>query len=719
MKKRTLVVTAFALSFLAGCGDKGTDNNAASSQSKRIDYKVDHQAALLRALPSKAVAYTRIPSLVGMMTTPQADALYPAISNKALQTQSLSILEGIDKNLLSKIEDPQLRELISLFVNKQTAPLEMAVLAASSITPELLLQTKINLADIDELKSLLEQIVAVSQNQLLLAEGPDAEGNFKIAVGPFAAYGYFDLSTKDFVVYGGPTVTESNLTKYRDGSLKKRDDLKTFEAQFDATGSGFAYWMDADKLWTNLSPMAPPTLRPQLEQLNVQDMKFFYMGSASKDGHGSMRMHLQYKEEGDNLFYFPASKPALDVKVAMPLDFAITLPMPNQQHLAQIVKLDEQFNDSPTLGAEIAGARETLKTEFQLDLDQLLAAFGGSFSIVGDKAGTWVSLPIQNSEGFDSLIEITQKKLGATLTKTNVSGVEIAHYIFPSLTKLALDMAGDDAVKDEVPEWAMQLLSGENIHLYGVREGDNLILASLPQTLIARERHKSNTTIAQWSQSQAMSRNESTVSIAANAENLPRKAYHMYLAAIQSLSDIAGVEPNLVALPLAEDLGLADSGRLGMALNTGKTSTSLTFEYDQTPMDYLSGGNAVATVAVMGVLAAVAIPAYQDYTYRARVSGALFAASQLKFELLEYYIENGALPSTESGEYFEVENDEAAIYFDPEAGVIKIVYAEGVDGGLSGAELNLVPVVSDGDSIEWVCSNVSVTENWLPSDCRN
>ena len=50
-------------------------------------------------------------------------------------------------------------------------------------------------------------------------------------------------------------------------------------------------------------------------------------------------------------------------------------------------------------------------------------------------------------------------------------------------------------------------------------------------------------------------------------------------------------------------------------------------------------------VAIIGILAAIALPAYQDYTIRARVSEGIMAAGGCKAAVAEYTASNGALPA--------------------------------------------------------------------------
>jgi type IV pilus assembly protein PilA len=53
-------------------------------------------------------------------------------------------------------------------------------------------------------------------------------------------------------------------------------------------------------------------------------------------------------------------------------------------------------------------------------------------------------------------------------------------------------------------------------------------------------------------------------------------------------------------------------------------------------------------IAIVGILAAVALPAYQDYTVRARISEPLALLGAAKNSVIEYYVSNGILPATAS-----------------------------------------------------------------------
>lgn len=300
-----------------------------------------------------------------------------------------------------------------------------------------------------------------------------------------------------------------------------------------------------------------------------------------------------------------------------------------------------------------------------------------------------------------------------------MQGVEIAHYTFPSLAKLAMQFDDEaDLSSVEGGEALMQVFWGANTHLYMVREGKNLIVSTLPQVLIARDRNKTKATVSTWLNEQKVDISSSVFSLTADVDELPKKAYHLYLSGVQSFSDIAGVEPNLMSLPLAEDLGLADSGRAGLAIDTGENHLSLNLNYSQSPLDLFFGGHTLTMVAVMGVLAAVALPAYQDYTIRAKGAEAFVMASQIKLEVAEFYRSEGRFPNENEAQEFAVTVATHNVWFDPESNSIFIDYG-GAIPQIAGTRVVLSPLAGESGQIDWHCFSETVPQQYLPSTCRN
>ena len=126
-------------------------------------------------------------------------------------------------------------------------------------------------------------------------------------------------------------------------------------------------------------------------------------------------------------------------------------------------------------------------------------------------------------------------------------------------------------------------------------------------------------------------------------------------------------------------------------------------------------------VAIIGILAAVAIPAYQDYTKRAHVTEGLSLASAAKTSVTEFYNSKGRLPagnvSAGLATNTSIAGNAVTSVTVSAAGVINIAYNAKVDAA---AVLNLSPTTGAG-GIVWRCfvtSGNSLKAQWLPSSCR-
>ncbi len=109
-------------------------------------------------------------------------------------------------------------------------------------------------------------------------------------------------------------------------------------------------------------------------------------------------------------------------------------------------------------------------------------------------------------------------------------------------------------------------------------------------------------------------------------------------------------------------------------------------------------------VAIIGILSALAVPAYQNYTIRAQVTEGLTLAEGWKAAILEYYAYNGAWPSQSdlTGTSQSVGKYETNITVN--SGVIQITYGgTQANQAINGAVLTLVPYTNDNDDVLWQC----------------
>jgi len=141
-------------------------------------------------------------------------------------------------------------------------------------------------------------------------------------------------------------------------------------------------------------------------------------------------------------------------------------------------------------------------------------------------------------------------------------------------------------------------------------------------------------------------------------------------------------------------------------------------------------------IAIIGILAAIALPAYQDYTVRAKVSEGAIAASAIKVGVTEMFADDGvaglaAYDLVIQADQANLITDKiSAVAVNPANGVITITMA-GI-AQLNGADvLAFVPqiggaAISDANSagsVEWICAAAdgaptTIDPKFLPANCR-
>lgn len=129
-------------------------------------------------------------------------------------------------------------------------------------------------------------------------------------------------------------------------------------------------------------------------------------------------------------------------------------------------------------------------------------------------------------------------------------------------------------------------------------------------------------------------------------------------------------------------------------------------------------------IAIIGILAAIALPAYQDYTARAQATEGFKTTSGLQTDIGVVYADKGdiAAAATDEGVVKTKENLEGK-YFSKggvtvtTAGAIELTFDKGAN---SGEKLILTPTLNSaaGQISKWTCSGFTKPQR-LPSSCKN
>ena len=126
-------------------------------------------------------------------------------------------------------------------------------------------------------------------------------------------------------------------------------------------------------------------------------------------------------------------------------------------------------------------------------------------------------------------------------------------------------------------------------------------------------------------------------------------------------------------------------------------------------------------VEIIGILAAIAIPAYQDYTIRSQVSEGLNLSAGAKAAISEYFMDSGNFPASNGDAGLEAAGNIRGNYVTSVnvsgAGIITVTYGNQANTAIATQNLTLTPSANAG-SVSWTCLRGSLAAKHVPSACR-
>ena len=125
-------------------------------------------------------------------------------------------------------------------------------------------------------------------------------------------------------------------------------------------------------------------------------------------------------------------------------------------------------------------------------------------------------------------------------------------------------------------------------------------------------------------------------------------------------------------------------------------------------------------IAIIGILAAIALPAYQDYVARSQASEALKATSGVQADVATWLADRNAFPAAGSPVHTTTANLDGR-YFAPNGvvlgdgdGVITVTFDAGANAGQT---VTLTPTNNNGQISRWDCAG-TIDANRLPASCQ-
>ncbi|OAB60588.1 hypothetical protein AY599_13485 [Leptolyngbya valderiana BDU 20041] len=717
---RKLLLTALtALTLLViGCDQGNIDADErlpAASVESSWDAALADSAGLIDVLPESTLAYVRIPTLWGLLAAPKAGALESALGSPANRDTVMALQARIPEVMEEEFGD--FAPLISLLLSTLRSPLEIALVGEGPqpLWADLVIEARLAMESVDELNALLGQYSAPnSPFQQLQAASADQPG--QLLVGLFTMFYDYDADTQRVRIVGGMSAGINTFEQAQSWTASSETALKAREQRVDDSGHGLMVWADGTRLMPALEQMASPDDLAELRELGVLGLKEFALAYGSQRGKARLSLIARGEEGPIWDFGLPAQTPS-GVTVSGEADYIAGWVTPDFAWIESVWRAL-----SPAAETQIKEANEMAVETTGIGLAGWVDAIAGRWTLIGDDSGTYMVHEPVAPEAWSTLIEGLSERFEVRQTETIHAGQRLRHLTIPGLS--VPDMLPDaDDMQEQVARFVMERMMAVGTHVHWMEDSQGRrVLAAVPQILRDRLALAGETRVDEWLNGAGVDQSTAAVFSAIEVADAPMRNYYSYLTLLQALGDILDTEVDLNGFPSAHELGLADHGSVGMELRYSDGTLGLGLVFENHPGDVMySGAGGLTGIALVGILAAIAIPAYQDYAERARSSEFLLMAAGSKLAIAEFYATEGRLPNPDEAAGFSQTFDSGPVLrIDYDARLLRLVLQLGPEAGFGdGATLELVPVLQDGLVTRWRCTSPNIDEASLPAECRS
>ena len=558
------------------------------------------QSWLQQNLPPQTTAYLRLPNLWFLENHKLAASA--AYQNDAYRAQTSAVRSALIQRLITLLPE-EARAPLQNLQQHLDAPLEIALIQDKN---ELNLLIAASAAFPDE--QTLQQTLA----QTFPAPWKVSAGSIEQRGAPTIAYRY-DSSTQRLLLSTGLVKNPADNLKYlaEDGGDAP---FAKLQERLDPSADGFYLWLDPQ------NPLLQQKLReykPLLEKLGIDRAEQLALAWSVQNERPRLQISL-IQPDNAPLNLPQATTDALKLPYQGDISALAALTLPN----------DTQIDGLADSSGKI---KQTLQQALGISADDLAAL--GTIHYLADDNGSYLVLPQSTKAALDALLTKLQDRGILNKRETLQDGIE--HLAFTSLAAQGAKLSEQDNVFKKSADTAFNtLMSQLQNHYYLRAEGDYLLISDLPQPLLARKNLAADApTIADWLAKEHLDIQHSNYAYIQNQRHLSRDSYYNSLKRLQAYADLAQSPLDIMALPDASQLPA--SGAVALRLRGDGKNPTLTLDLQNGIDDLLNLANGTATIASIGILSAIALPAYQDYTIRARIAQNLAPARPLQQDLAD------------------------------------------------------------------------------------
>lgn len=728
------LLAVITIAFVASCSDKPKDNRPAvdlkpTTPAPDIAMRkvtpapdVISDAPILRnKLPSNALAYLRVPNMWALLAAPTGSVFDKAKGSAPFFTATQSIREGFGA-LINEDSPPELKQLLQFLFTHARAPIELVPMAPAAVgvsIPDLLLSTTLDFKTTAELDGFFAKIFAGSPVIESLA-ATDAQGSGAFSVAGMPVMYNFDSTSGRIYIFSSAGAQPGAIGSLLESLIENADHpMYKHESVADASGQGLFLWIDTQSLMSFLDNAGQQQQVGLLRAFGGNDLKALVLGVGTSEGMHRAKFIVEMPRAGFRAF-IPDTQTDIKFSGAGKVDGLVMLGLPNPADIAYIETTavgmmgGEQFE-------KYRDFKQNLRSELGFGLEEIFGAVGPELIGVFDEAGEYVALRVRDKAKLQKILDALNEKYKLERGTNVVNGVTYHHYVIPTIQSITVEKAenAEKSPDSKMPKFLLQALKAPN-HIYWSEEGDYVLLSSVPQILIDRGYINSRTNIKSWLNSeQRIDPTHALFLASKRSEGTPRVMYNLNLQLLEFLGDVTHRPIDLFSFPSAKEANIPEFGAYSFQANTSASAMSLELSFEHNPGEILFAGSGLMTsAATAGILAAIAIPAYQDYTKRAKVAQGVVEAVPLKNEVREHFIAKKTFLREKQASPLiaEINADVLErITYDAKTGEITLVYnlpAMGVENTLT-----FTPDVTD-ERFVWGCYG-TIKNTWLPKDCRN